>query len=167
MNRLDNQTAGLLFFAKDQNIFDRYKTLQDDEKIDKVYYADLHGKLDIPKFKSQRLLHDISGGKINISSPIYHHKSIPTKMTVQKKHQRGKAHEVETLIETLYYDPQTNSTTCKILIKKGIRHQIRIHTASMGHPIIGDKLYCPKTLRPESGKYETLHLRSTGIEIKK
>ena len=88
-------------------------------------------------------------------------------MTMQKKHQRGKAHEVETVIETLYYDSQTNSTTCKILIQKGIRHQIRIHTASMGHPIVGDKLYCPKTLRPQSTKSDLMHLRSTGIEIKK
>jgi 23S rRNA pseudouridine1911/1915/1917 synthase len=167
INRLDNQTAGLLFFSKNQNIFDIYKTLQNEGKVDKVYYADLHGQLDISKFKSAKISFEIREGKINISSPIYHHKSIPTKMTLDKKHQRGKAHEVETLIEPLYYNSQTNSTTCKILIKKGIRHQIRIHTASMGHPVVGDKLYCPKTLRSEYTKSNTMHLRSVGIEIKK
>ena len=157
----------MLFFAKNKIIFDAYKTLQNEGKVDKAYYADLQGKLDISKFKSTHLLYNIIDKKINISSPIYHHKSIPSKMTLEKKHQRGKAHEVETLIEPLYYNSQTNSTTCKILIKKGIRHQIRIHTASMGHPVVGDKLYCPKTLRSEYTKSNTMHLRSVGIEIKK
>ena len=165
VNRLDNQTAGLLFFAKNQIIFDTYKSHQDNDKCDKIYYADLQGKLDLKKFKSARLLFDVQWEKITISSPIYHHKSIPTKMTMQKKHQRGKAHEVDTVIEVLYYNPENDSSTCRIVIKKGIRHQIRIHTASMGHPVLGDKLYCAKTLKKPSDKATNLHLRSTGLEM--
>lgn len=49
--------------------------------------------------------------------------------------------------------------------KTGRKHQIRCHLASLGHPIVGDKLYCFKDLKsPESVKRQLLHAFS--IEIK-
>jgi 23S rRNA-/tRNA-specific pseudouridylate synthase len=151
VNRLDNETAWLLFFAKDQIIYNEYKLKQAAWQVNKIYYADLRGEL---KTKNWEL-----------RTPIYHHYSDPTHMTLDPKLARGKAHEVHTIIQPLYFDPDAHSTTCRIVIQKGIRHQIRIHTASIGHHIIGDQLYCPKSLRSDYKNISWIHLRSTGIEV--
>ncbi|MEI6672470.1 MAG: pseudouridine synthase [bacterium] len=39
LNRLDNETAGFLYFAKTQTAFDRYRQLQSEGKIHKWYIA--------------------------------------------------------------------------------------------------------------------------------
>jgi 23S rRNA-/tRNA-specific pseudouridylate synthase len=39
LNRLDNATSGFLYFAKNKDFYDKFKKLQKEEKIEKVYYA--------------------------------------------------------------------------------------------------------------------------------
>ena len=41
LNRLDNETAGFLYFAKTQEAFDRYRQLQGEGKIHKRYIAQI------------------------------------------------------------------------------------------------------------------------------
>jgi len=41
LNRLDNETAGFLYFAKTQAAFDRYRQLQTEGKINKWYIAQI------------------------------------------------------------------------------------------------------------------------------
>jgi len=41
LNRLDNETAGLLYFAKTQEAFDKYRHLQSEGKINKWYIAQI------------------------------------------------------------------------------------------------------------------------------
>lgn len=147
INRLDTVTAWLLFFAKNQIIYHHYKKLQSEHRVQKIYYADCYGDLTIQN-------------NIQIETPIYHHYSDPSRMTIDLKVSRGKAQIEKTMIEPLYYDAQSNSSTCKITIQKGIRHQIRIHCASIGHHIIGEQLYCPKWLKQS---HIDLHLRSAWL----
>ena len=73
---------------------------------------------------------------IRISFPIMHHVHQREKMTVvktEKDKQKGREmlHEVSTILIPLYYDMEQNRTTCCALIHQGIRHQIRIHAASI------------------------------------
>ncbi|NOZ44912.1 MAG: hypothetical protein GXP45_07380 [bacterium] len=44
---------------------------------------------------------------------------------------KGKLHEKETKVQFLYYDQAKNISTLKICISRGIRHQIRVHLASL------------------------------------
>lgn len=41
LNRLDNETAGFLYFAKTQEAFDRYRQLQAEGKVNKWYIAQI------------------------------------------------------------------------------------------------------------------------------
>lgn len=41
LNRLDNETAGFLYFAKTQEAFERYRQLQTEGKIHKRYIAQI------------------------------------------------------------------------------------------------------------------------------
>ena len=65
VNRLDNDTAGLLYFAKSESIFDEYKILQNKGRVVKYYMADLYGRIDSPKL---------------ICIPISHHQHLREKM---------------------------------------------------------------------------------------
>lgn len=39
------------------------------------------------------------------------------------------------------YDPDTNRSLLQVTIETGRKHQIRIHSASLGFPVVGDRLY--------------------------
>ena len=152
LNRLDNETGGFLYFAKNNDVFHQFKTLQKSEKIQKFYLAQIEWRLN-----SQSSI-------FHLQFPIMHHKSNPDKMIVIQNPQdlrfgRSQQHDVSTQIEILHYDEKNNRTTILATITRGIRHQIRVHLASNGTAILGDSLYAKK--------WEYLHLRSLGFEIKK
>lgn len=148
LNRLDNETGWFLYFAKNNDVFSQFKTLQKSEKIQKFYLAKIEGMLNPQQENSSTF---------NINFPIMHHKSDPEKMVAicdpkDLRLGRGQKHYVSTKIEILHYNSQTNSTTILATITRGIRHQIRIHLAAYGTPIIGDFLY--------GEKWAVLHLWS-------
>lgn len=136
LNRLDNDTSWILYFAKNISIYEKFKQLQKNSLINKVYIADV-----IWKFEEWL-------SKINF--PIMHKKWSNKKMICIKsnnqiKHWKWKMHYVETNIEFLYYDNSKNISTLKIVINKWIRHQIRAHLSSIWFPIIWDSLYNKNT----------------------
>lgn len=107
LNRLDNETQGLLYFAKNQAAYDLYKKLQSDSKITKYYIASVYGYVR-PLFG-------------RVSTPIAHHATDKTKMvTVQddETHYRSKQQYVSTYYEKLYYDKADDITILHIEITK-------------------------------------------------
>jgi 23S rRNA pseudouridine1911/1915/1917 synthase len=97
--------------------------------------------------------------EIDIS--IAHHPSNQSKMVAltDKQAHRGKPRTANTLFQSIPY--QTNpfpdsvaATPLLINIVQGTRHQIRVHLASIGHPIVGDTLYGPDT-REDNGPHES------------
>lgn len=150
INRLDNDTSWLLFFAKNPSIYLEYKRAQEQWRVTKIYYADLYGH--VPH-------------SLQVDTPIYHHAWDQTKMTINANHGRWRPHEVTTHLEPLDYDSHTKTSFCRITITKGIRHQIRVHTSSIGYHIIGDTLYCPALFRAHYSAYPWIHLRSMGLHI--
>lgn len=151
LNRLDNDTAWLLYFALNQDVFNEYKFLQAAWKFHKVYIADVHWKI-----KSDTV----------IAYPIMHSKFFQDRMIVIKNTNlvnkwRWKKHFVETCLEVLYYDEVSNITTIRVYIEKWIRHQIRAHLQSIWHPIVWDSIYAKYTID------DKLHLRSIWLVSKK
>lgn len=151
LNRLDNDTAGFLYFAKELSIYDKYRQLQAQNKVDKHYIAQVFGNTTTQ----------------TIDYPIMHRSSkkmLAIKSNEDIKKGTGKQHIVQTFIQTLSYDKKSNISTLLVTIHKGIRHQIRVHLASIGLPIIGDILYGTKLPNP---KNEHLCLWSIGCTIQK
>lgn len=154
LNRLDNDTGGFLYFAKNQESFGFYKEQQRKWAIQKMYLAEVHGN---PFFTSKETIK-------TIDTPIMHHRFDDQKMIVlidekSKNQWRWEPHQVSTTIELIEYIKERNTTLLRVMIHKGIRHQIRIHCKSIWAPIVGDKLYGPKP--PIS---DILHLRSIGMK---
>jgi len=124
LNRLDNDTSWLLYFAKNQNIYCNFKEKQKNKEIEKVYYAKVYWIIDFQKK--------------TITYPIMHKnktKMITIKEKKDIKKARWKQHLVETTIKNLW------NNWLEVKIRKWIRHQIRVHLSSIDLPIVWDKLY--------------------------
>lgn len=129
LNRLDNETGGIVLFAKNDKAFKYYHNEMKNSKIEKIYTAVVYGR----PIDQQGI----------IKFPIAHHSKNKKKMIVindsSKNNYRGKPQKAVT--EWRLVESREKISILEIKIKKGVRHQIRIHLSYIGLPIVGDKLY--------------------------
>lgn len=132
--RLDNDTSGLLLFAKNINSF---KKFIEDKNLKKIYIAKSFLKINNNLFIQSIL----EKKEINIAFPIAHksNKKMVAIVNQKKLHYKGKIIQANTYVSLI----EVYNDTCilKCLITNGARHQIRVHLSSIGLPIIGDRLY--------------------------
>ncbi|WP_343188938.1 RluA family pseudouridine synthase [Buchnera aphidicola (Chaitoregma tattakana)] len=127
IHRLDKDTSGVLLISKKKFIL---KSLHDqikNRKTKKTYIAITHGKWP-EKIKKIQL-------------PLLNTKNIYGKKIVLVK-KNGKKSETRFKVIKIY----KNVTLLKIYPITGRTHQIRVHTSSVGHPIINDTRYGNKIL---------------------
>ncbi|MBN1905599.1 MAG: RNA pseudouridine synthase [Deltaproteobacteria bacterium] len=121
VHRLDRETSGILVFAKSEQA-KRY--LQDNwEKTEKHYLAILHGNL---KEKEG-----------TISSYLTENRALK----VYSTNDPSKGRLSHTAYKVL--EEQKGFTMVDVNLITGRKHQIRVHFAEMGHPVVGDKKYVP------------------------
>lgn len=118
INRLDMDTSGLMMVAKNKFSQAYYQKLIEENKIKKKYLAYVGGRLDINKLFKIKLSYD----KENF---------------LYRKDKSGK--EALTHFKTVFSKKSYSLIECDI--KTGKTHQIRASLKSLGHPILGDKLY--------------------------
>lgn len=123
--RLDNETEGLVLFAKTLKAF---RNFVEDESLEKIYVAEVSNGESLP----------LSGV---IQTPLVHksQKRMATLIPGKKISYRGKPIPAQTRYEKI------SNSLVRCFIKKGARHQIRVHLALIGHPILGDSLYKKRT----------------------
>ncbi|PIU57791.1 MAG: hypothetical protein COS89_03635 [Deltaproteobacteria bacterium CG07_land_8_20_14_0_80_38_7] len=167
VHRLDNETSGLVLIAKNPALYQELRKLfsEDSKKITKEYIALVIG-------------HTKKDGEIN--TWIAHHPEKQNKMIVcssQKQAEELKARKAftefhTTNIFTTKYDPPNfpflgKYSLLTIKIATGIRHQIRAHLASIGHPIAGDKLYQNAKIRQKDIlPHKRIFLHATKLTFK-
>ena len=123
VHRLDREASGLLLIAKNNKTFRHLQNLFRERKIKKEYLALVKGNLK---------------GQGAIDLPIGRSKR-GYKMTTDPKEMKTKAKEALTLYKVI--KNFSDYTLLKIKTKTGRPHQIRVHLASIGYPIEGDKIY--------------------------
>ena len=139
LHRLDNDTSGLLIVARSVRAYKSLKTMQESNQIEKRYLALVSGasQLRVPQ---------------TISVPLDSLKKGGRKMGVVRGGQRAVTHLEEM---SMYGD----LGLVKVLIYKGVRHQIRVHLAHQGTPICGDELYSG----PAAPLLNRLFLHASGL----
>lgn len=122
LHRLDRDTSGLVMLARNSQAFDFLKTEFQKRRIEKEYMAlvENEGVLDSKQH--------------SIELPIDHHPKNKKKMKVDPK-----GRSALTFFQAV--ESYEGASLLKIQIPTGVRHQIRVHLAYEGFPILGDTLY--------------------------
>ena len=127
VHRLDNGTSGTLLIARNRGTFDKLRDAIRAGRIARRYEALVAGALE---------------RKTEIDSPIAHHAKNARKMIggdLSSANPKRAGRAASTVVEPLRRVGEF--TLLSIAPKTGSRHQIRVHLASIGHPIVGDVLY--------------------------
>jgi 23S rRNA pseudouridine1911/1915/1917 synthase len=130
VHRLDKGTSGVMIVAKTQASFEKLKKLFQSHEMKKTYTALVVG---IPKEEKGIIDRPIGIKNGTLKRSIHAAtmaKPAVTEYEVKKKYQRADAESQEKSFSLLEVHPKTGRT-----------HQIRVHLASIGHPIVGDPLY--------------------------
>ncbi|MDO8493803.1 MAG: RluA family pseudouridine synthase [Deltaproteobacteria bacterium] len=120
VHRLDNDTSGLLVAAKTKETFENLRKIWGSEAVTKKYLALVLGTTE-------------RQGKIETA--IAHHPRKKKKMIIDGE----KARPAVTIYKTIA--SSQDFSLLEVSIQTGVRHQIRLHLSSIGHPIAGDLLY--------------------------
>lgn len=150
VHRLDRDTSGLVVFARNQVAYDLLREAFAKNEVEKDYVALVEGRV-------------AEGGKIDW--PIGPDPKSEKRVRVYRnlaEARRHKAQEALTAYEPIGTQRRTGPTQItllKIHIKTGRRHQIRVHLAALGHPIVGDSLYGGPTA-------ERLHLHAARLKFR-
>ncbi len=121
VHRIDKDTSGLLMIAKNDMAHQHLAAQLKEHSTKRAYYALVQGVLSEP------------AGLID--APIGRHETERKKMAVNLKN--GKE------ARTHYYVKErfARNTFIECRLETGRTHQIRVHMAYLGHPLVGDPLY--------------------------
>lgn len=122
VHRLDKDTSGAILVARSQEAFDGLTGQLRERKISREYLTLIEGVLKPP-----------TG---TIDAPIGRDPGTPTRRAVIREGKHARTHY--RLVKN--YD-EHDLAFVKVTLETGRTHQIRVHFAAIGHPIVGDATY--------------------------
>ena len=130
VHRLDMSTSGLLVLARGEEMHRRLSKLFRDRLVDKRYVAVVAG------------LVEADSGEIDLPLIV----DWPNRPRQMVDHTIGKPSL--TRFRVLERNSESNTTRVELEPWTGRSHQLRVHMASLGHPILGDELYGDESSAP-------------------
>jgi 23S rRNA pseudouridine1911/1915/1917 synthase len=150
VHRLDKETSGVIVVAKTKEAFEFLKNQFQDRKVEKIYNAVVWGNFSDDKKEEI------------INRPIGRSASDFRKWSAEHG-AKGELREAVTEYKALNQNKEF--AYLEVRPKTGRTHQIRVHLKSIGHPVVGDKLYGSKHEKSELDSRLMLHAVSIKLEL--
>lgn len=126
VHRLDRMTSGLMILTKEHHIHRHLSLAFQQSQIEKSYLALVEGRV---SFSEQM-----------VELPIGQHPDGRSVLMSAKSDAR-RSRAAKTHVRVLQRRQQTTLVQCRLFT--GRNHQIRVHLAELGHPVLGDEFYGP------------------------
>lgn len=126
VHRLDKDTSGLMVVARTEPARLRLAADFAARRVRKLYLALVHG---VP---------EPTAGRIDL--PLGRDPRSRVRMAVAEKGGRPARSDYE----TLWVAPDRSASLAAVRIFTGRTHQVRVHMAAIGHPLLGDAVYGPR-----------------------
>jgi 23S rRNA pseudouridine1911/1915/1917 synthase len=133
VNRLDRETSGLVLIAKNLTTARRLGRAMERRQIEKEYLAIIWGW---PEWET-----------ISVDAPLVRQgEHEPSAIWLKQViHEKGAPAATDFRVEERFVrkEPAGRFAVVRAMPRTGRTHQIRVHLAHLGHPIVGDKIYGP------------------------
>lgn len=142
VHRIDKDTSGILVVAKNNQAHEKLSAGLKATKLKRVYETIVQG-----------VIVEESG---TIDAPIGRHEVDRKKMSVNTRTGKRAVTHFKVL------ERFNNATYLEVRLETGRTHQIRVHMAYIGHPVIGDKIYGGKQQKYNI-EGQALHAKTLGF----
>ena len=141
VHRIDKDTSGILVVAKNDNSHNKLAKQLKDHSMTREYIALVEGVVKLDEG--------------TVDGPIARHPKDKIKMAVCVNGKKAITHYK--VIKRF-----KNNTLIKCILETGRTHQVRVHMAYIGHPLVGDPVYGYKKQRFKLGG-QLLHAEKLGF----
>lgn len=143
VHRIDKDTTGSVIICKNDDAHNQIAAQLKEHSVVRRYHAICYG---VPE-----------KDEITICAPIGRHPTDRKKMAVNEKNGKPAVTHMKVLQRFHGY------TYVECRLETGRTHQIRVHMASIGHPLLGDTVYAPGRTSPFKLEGQCLHAKILGF----
>lgn len=142
VHRIDKDTSGSLIICKNDAAHNSIAAQLKEHTVNRIYHAVVYGVL--------------KEDEMTIDAPIGRDPKNRLKMAVVPDGKRAVTH-----IQVLKRFEKYTYIACRL--ETGRTHQIRVHMAHIGYPIVGDEVYAPGRKSPVKCEGQVLHAKVIGF----